>query len=103
MMVYCLSGFYSAASCSVVFTCFIYVLLPALWYSLFSHILTTCSFVVMFFINDPLLLSTGKGESCLPEFLLQMSFVFECDCIFIALRSQKIRYRQYSLSLVLIH
>jgi len=46
-MVYCLSGLYSAASCSVVFTCFISVLLPSLWYCSFSHIFTTCSFVVM--------------------------------------------------------
>ena len=45
-MVYCLSGLYSAASCSVVFTCFISVLLPTLWYCSFSHIFTTCSFVV---------------------------------------------------------
>ena len=45
-MVYCLSGFYSAASYSVVLTCFICVFLPALWYCSFSHIFTTCSFVV---------------------------------------------------------
>jgi hypothetical protein len=38
--VYCLSGFYSAASCSVVFTCFMYVLLPALFvvFFIFSYI-----------------------------------------------------------------